>query len=80
VPGKEPLYEAFGFRRMTTAVAILENQEQTHKRGTPERALAAKHCVCPGKHGGCATYVMAARCDKSGTRCKMMHFAVINAA
>jgi hypothetical protein len=25
VPGKEPLHEAFGFRRMTTAMAIFED-------------------------------------------------------
>jgi predicted N-acetyltransferase YhbS len=37
VPGKEPFYEAFGFRRMTTAMAIFENQERAHKRGYLER-------------------------------------------
>ncbi len=37
VPGKEPFYEAFGFRRMTTVMAIFENQERAHKRGYLER-------------------------------------------
>jgi len=37
VPGKQPFYEAFGFRRMTTAMAIFENQERAHKRGYLER-------------------------------------------
>jgi predicted N-acetyltransferase YhbS len=37
VPGKEPFYEAFGFRRMTTAMANFENQERAHKRGYLER-------------------------------------------
>ena len=33
VPGKEPFYEKFGFLRMTTAMAIFENQEQQLERG-----------------------------------------------
>jgi ribosomal protein S18 acetylase RimI-like enzyme len=33
VPGKEPFYKKFGFLRMTTAMAIFENQEQQIKRG-----------------------------------------------
>jgi GNAT superfamily N-acetyltransferase len=33
VPGKEPFYRKFGFRRMTTAMAIFENQEQMLERG-----------------------------------------------
>ncbi len=37
VPGKEPFYEAFGFRRMTTAMAIFENQGRAHQRGYLER-------------------------------------------
>lgn len=33
VPGKEPFYKKFGFKRMTTAMAIFENQEQAFERG-----------------------------------------------
>jgi ribosomal protein S18 acetylase RimI-like enzyme len=33
VPGREAFYEAFGFRRMTTAMAIFENQADAHARG-----------------------------------------------
>ena len=33
VPGKEPFYRRFGFRRMLTAMAIFENQAQALERG-----------------------------------------------
>jgi GNAT superfamily N-acetyltransferase len=33
VPGKEGFYEGFGFLRMTTAMAIFENQQQQLERG-----------------------------------------------
>lgn len=33
VPGKEPFYKRFGFLRMTTAMAIFENQQQQLDRG-----------------------------------------------
>lgn len=33
VPGKEPFYRKFGFLRMTTAMAIFENQHQQLERG-----------------------------------------------
>jgi GNAT superfamily N-acetyltransferase len=33
VPGRESFYEAAGFRRMTTAMAIFENQADAHARG-----------------------------------------------
>jgi predicted N-acetyltransferase YhbS len=33
VPGKEPFYRKFGFLRMTTAMAIFENQQQQIERG-----------------------------------------------
>jgi len=33
VPGKEPFYRKFGFRRMTTAMAIFENQASALARG-----------------------------------------------
>ena len=33
VPGKEPFYRRFGFRRMLTAMAIFENQGQALERG-----------------------------------------------
>ena len=33
VPGKELFYRRFGFRRMLTAMAIFENQEQALARG-----------------------------------------------
>lgn len=38
VVGKEPFYEAFGFRRMTTAMAIFENPEKAFQSGLIERA------------------------------------------
>lgn len=38
VPGKEPFYEAFGFRRMTTAMAIFEDPVKAHRNGYLERA------------------------------------------
>ena len=37
VPGKEPFYEAFGFRRMTTAMAIFENPDKAFARGYLDR-------------------------------------------
>lgn len=33
VPGKEPFYRRFGFRRMLTAMAIFENPAQALQRG-----------------------------------------------
>ena len=33
VPGKEPFYKKFGFRRMRTAMAIFENQALAAERG-----------------------------------------------
>ena len=33
VPGKEPFYAKFGFRRMLTAMAIFENPAQAAERG-----------------------------------------------
>jgi GNAT superfamily N-acetyltransferase len=33
VPGKEPFYRKFGFLRMTTAMAIFENQREQLERG-----------------------------------------------
>lgn len=33
VPGKEPFYKKFGFRRMRTAMAIFENQTLAEERG-----------------------------------------------
>lgn len=33
VPGKEPFYRSFGFKRMTTAMAIFENQALAIERG-----------------------------------------------
>jgi GNAT superfamily N-acetyltransferase len=38
VPGKEPFYEAFGFRRMTTATAIFEDPAKAVRNGYLERA------------------------------------------
>jgi hypothetical protein len=38
VPGKELFYEAFGFRRMTTARAIFEDPAKAHRNGYLERA------------------------------------------
>jgi GNAT superfamily N-acetyltransferase len=37
VPGKEPFYEAFGFRRMTTAMAIFEDPAKAFRNGYLER-------------------------------------------
>jgi citrate lyase synthetase len=33
VPGKEPFYKKFGFKRMTTVMAIFKNQSQAFERG-----------------------------------------------
>jgi len=33
VPGKEPFYRKFGFRRMTTAMAIFDDQQAARQRG-----------------------------------------------
>ena len=33
VPGKEPFYRKFGFKRMTTAMAIFDNQALAQQRG-----------------------------------------------
>lgn len=33
VPGKEPFYRRLGFKRMTTAMAIFENQSRALERG-----------------------------------------------
>jgi hypothetical protein len=33
VPGREAFYESFGFRRMTTAMAIFEDPESAFARG-----------------------------------------------
>ena len=33
VPGREPFYRKFGFLRMTTAMAMFENQQQQLERG-----------------------------------------------
>lgn len=33
VPGREPFYRKFGFRRMATAMAIFENQDQAFEKG-----------------------------------------------
>jgi len=38
VPGKEPFYETFGFRRMTTAMAIFENPVRAEVSGYLDRA------------------------------------------
>lgn len=38
VPGKEPFYAKFGFRRMRTAMAIFENQAQAAERGYIDEA------------------------------------------
>lgn len=37
VPGREPFYEAFGFRRMTTAMAIFEDPAKALRNGYLER-------------------------------------------
>ncbi|MEM7347523.1 MAG: GNAT family N-acetyltransferase [Chloroflexota bacterium] len=37
VPGKEGFYETFGFRRMTTAMAIFENPSLAYEQGVIER-------------------------------------------
>jgi ribosomal protein S18 acetylase RimI-like enzyme len=36
VPGKSKFYERFGFRQMTTAMAIMPNEEEARKRGLIE--------------------------------------------
>jgi len=33
VPGKEPFYKKFGFKRMSTAMAVFENQDEALERG-----------------------------------------------
>lgn len=38
VPGKEPFYKRFGFRRMRTAMAIFENPEQASSDGYIDEA------------------------------------------
>ncbi|WP_280151033.1 GNAT family N-acetyltransferase [Piscinibacter sp. XHJ-5] len=38
VPGKEPFYRKFGFRRMTTAMAIFADQAQAFERGYLDEA------------------------------------------
>jgi hypothetical protein len=38
VPGTEPFNQAFGFRRMTTAMAIFEDPAKAHRNGYLERA------------------------------------------
>ncbi len=38
VPGKEAFYERFGFRRMTTAMAIFEDPVKAHAKGYLDRA------------------------------------------
>lgn len=38
VPGKEPFYRKFGFKRMTTAMAIFEDQALAFKRGYIDEA------------------------------------------
>ena len=38
VPGKEPFYKKFGFRRMRTAMAIFENQALAAERGYVDEA------------------------------------------
>lgn len=35
-PGKTEFYEQFGFRKMTTAMAIMPNEEEARKRGLIE--------------------------------------------
>ena len=37
VPGREGFYESFGFRRMTTAMAIFDDQAKAFARGYLER-------------------------------------------
>lgn len=41
VPGKEPFYRKFGFRRMKTAMAIFPDQELAHERGYLESGQAS---------------------------------------
>jgi predicted N-acetyltransferase YhbS len=36
VPGKEAFYEKFGFRKMTTAMAITPSEEEARERGLIE--------------------------------------------
>jgi hypothetical protein len=38
VPGKETCYEGFGFRRMTTAMAIFEDPTKAYANGYLDRA------------------------------------------
>ncbi|AWV06266.1 GNAT family N-acetyltransferase [Marilutibacter maris] len=38
VPGREPFYEKFGFRRMRTAMAIFENPQQAAQNGYIDEA------------------------------------------
>jgi predicted N-acetyltransferase YhbS len=38
VPGKEPFYKRFGFRRMRTAMAIFENPDQAAINGYLDEA------------------------------------------
>lgn len=38
VPGREAFYERFGFRRMTTAMAIFEDPAKAHANGYLDRA------------------------------------------
>jgi hypothetical protein len=38
VPGKETFYEGFGFRRMTTAMAIFEDPTKAYANGYLDRA------------------------------------------
>jgi hypothetical protein len=33
VPGREPFYKKFGFKRMSTAMAIFEDQDDALERG-----------------------------------------------
>jgi predicted acetyltransferase len=33
VPGKEPFYKKFGFKQMTTAMAIFQDEAQAFERG-----------------------------------------------
>ena len=38
VPGREPFYKKFGFRRMLTAMAIFDNPELAKERGYIDEA------------------------------------------
>jgi ribosomal protein S18 acetylase RimI-like enzyme len=67
VPGKERLYEKFGFRRMTTAMAIFDNQADAKVRGyITERDVPAPHLVC------CESAISSAP-DQSGPRRQRPH-------